>query len=38
LLALVPVAYLLVAKMVLSRGPRNATRNQGQVSSRGGKR
>ena len=36
LLALVPVAYLLVAKTVLSRGPQNATRNQGQVSSQGG--
>ena len=36
LLALVPVAYLLVAKTVLSRGPRSARQHQGRIPSQGG--
>ncbi len=35
LLALVPVVYLLVVKTVLSRGPRNARQNRGQIPSQG---
>ena len=38
LLALVPVAYLLVIKTVLLRGPGNAGQNQGQITPQGGQR
>jgi membrane protein DedA with SNARE-associated domain len=38
LLALVPVAYLLVTKTVLSRGPQNARQSQGRLSAQGGQR
>jgi membrane protein DedA with SNARE-associated domain len=38
LLAIVPIAYLLVAKAVLSRGPENEIQDQVQMPSQGGQR